>query len=132
MYLQSTPYSITDSTSILTITANPPAYKMTVIEITSEEQFEEILRANQRVAVDFMATWCGPCRLISPVFKQLSEQFKDIVFVSVDVDKVAPVAQKYGVRAMPTFIMFKDGNKCDDMMGANKVGLEDKITGLAA
>ncbi|KAM4067340.1 thioredoxin domain-containing protein [Hirsutella rhossiliensis] len=105
---------------------------MAVIEITSAEQFEEIIRANPKVAVDFMATWCGPCRLISPVFKQLSEQYKDIVFLSVDVDKVAPVAQKYSVRAMPTFIMFKDGEKFDDIMGANKVGLEDKIRGFAA
>jgi len=105
---------------------------MAVIEITSAEQFEEILGKNPKVAVDFMATWCGPCRLISPVFKQLSEQFKDIVFVSVDVDKVPAVAQKYSVRAMPTFMMFKDGEKCDDIMGANKVGLEDKIKVFAA
>ncbi|KAK3182127.1 thioredoxin trx1 [Lecanicillium sp. MT-2017a] len=103
-----------------------------VIEITSAEQFEEILRRNGKVVADFTATWCGPCRLIYPVFKQLSEQFKDIVFVSVDVDKVAPVAQKHAVRAMPTFIMFKDGSQVDDMMGANKAGLEDKIKLLAA
>lgn len=100
---------------------------MAVIEITSAENFEEILTQNEKVAVDFMAAWCGPCRLISPVFKKLSEEYGDIIFVSVDVDKVAAVAQKYSVRAMPTFIMFKDGEKSDDMMGANKVGLEDKV-----
>jgi thioredoxin 1 len=105
---------------------------MTVIEISSSEQFDEILRKNEKVTVDFMAGWNGPCRLISPVFEELSEKFKDIVFLSVDVDKVAPVAQKYSVRAMPTFLMFKDGEKCDDMMGVNKAALEDKVQSLAA
>ncbi|GAA5086936.1 thioredoxin domain-containing protein [Nocardia iowensis] len=100
---------------------------MDVIEITSPEQFEEIFRTNDKVATHFTATWRGPSRLISPVF----EQYQNIVFVSVDVDKVAPVAQKYGCRTTPTFMMFKNGNKSDDLMGPNKAGLEDKVKMLA-
>ncbi|MFH8405302.1 thioredoxin domain-containing protein [Streptomyces sp. NPDC018019] len=105
---------------------------MAVIEVTSAEQFEEVLRTNAKVAVEFTATWCGPGRLIGPVFKQLSEQYRNIVFLSVDVDKVAPVAQQYSIRAMPTFLFFKDGDRSDDITGANKVGLEDKAKMWAA
>ncbi|MEW2529890.1 thioredoxin domain-containing protein [Streptomyces sp. NPDC047071] len=105
---------------------------MAIIEVTSAEQFEALLRENAKVSVMFTAAWCGPSRVISPTFRHLSEQHTDIVFVSVDVDKVAPAAQKYNIRAMPTFVFFKDGEKNDDLMGANKVGLEDKVKTLAA
>ncbi|KAB8209306.1 thioredoxin [Aspergillus parasiticus] len=103
-----------------------------VIEITSPEQFEEVLRKNDRVATDFTATWCSPCHLIGPSFRHLSEDYKNIVFISVDVDKVAPVAQKYSIRTMPTFMFFRDGEKIDDLLGANKEGLEAKVESLAS
>jgi thioredoxin-like negative regulator of GroEL len=67
-----------------------------------------------------------------PAFKQLSEQYSDIAFVSVDVDKVAPVAREYNIRAMPTVIFFKNGDKADDLMGANTVSLKDKVTAMTA
>ncbi|MEU1073506.1 MULTISPECIES: thioredoxin domain-containing protein [unclassified Streptomyces] len=105
---------------------------MAVLEVTSAEQFEEMLRANEKVAVMFTATWCGPGRLISPAFKQLSEQYKDIMFVSVDADKVAPAAQKHSIRSMPTFIYFKNGEKSGDLLGADKTALEDKVKMWAA
>ena len=53
------------------------------------------------------------------------------MFLSVNVDKVAPVTQKYGIRAMPIFMLFEDGKKSDDLLGANKVGLEAKVKALA-
>ncbi|KAJ1963372.1 hypothetical protein GGI12_002091 [Dipsacomyces acuminosporus] len=103
-----------------------------IIEITSEQQFDELIAKNAKVVVDFKATWCGPCKLIAPVFKALSEQFTDIVFASVDVDDVSSVAQKCSIRAMPTFILFKDGTKFKDLTGANKVGLESLVKDLAS
>ncbi|PHH79330.1 hypothetical protein CDD80_5093 [Ophiocordyceps camponoti-rufipedis] len=105
---------------------------MSVIEVKTPQEFDELLSKNSRVAVDFYAEWCGPCKIISPIFKKLSEQYKDIIFLSVDVDNLESVAQKYGIRAMPTFIMFKDGQKSDDLTGANKTGLEEKVQALAA
>ncbi|KAJ1952510.1 hypothetical protein EC988_003519 [Linderina pennispora] len=105
---------------------------MAVITITSLQQFEELIANNPKVAVDFTATWCGPCRLIGPVFHKLAETVEGVVFATVDVDDVSEVAQKNGIRAMPTFIFFKDGVKSDDLTGANKVGLETKVKALAA
>ncbi|RDA92764.1 hypothetical protein CP533_1432 [Ophiocordyceps camponoti-saundersi (nom. inval.)] len=105
---------------------------MTVTDVKTAQEFEELLKKHPKVAVDFYAEWCGPCKFISPIFNQLSEQHSDIVFLSVDVDNVESVAQKYGIRAMPTFIMFKDGEKSADLTGANKTGLEEKIQALAA
>ncbi|MFH8295430.1 thioredoxin family protein [Streptomyces sp. NPDC018059] len=60
---------------------------MAVIGMTSTEQFEKLLRENAKVVVMFMTTWNGPCKVFSPEFKRLSEQYADIVFASVDVDK---------------------------------------------
>ncbi|RCI12321.1 hypothetical protein L249_0061 [Ophiocordyceps polyrhachis-furcata BCC 54312] len=105
---------------------------MAVIEVKTAEEFKDLLKKHPKVAVDFYAEWCGPCKIISPVFKQLSEQHSDITFLSVDVDKLEAVAQEYGIRAMPTFIMFKDGEKSNELTGANKSGLEEKIQALAA
>ncbi|GHH54751.1 thioredoxin family protein [Streptomyces candidus] len=104
---------------------------MAVIEVTSAEQFEELLRKNAKVAVMFTAAWSGRSRAVSPAFEELSEQPTDIVFASVDVDGVAPVAQKYGIRTIPTFILFKDGDKSDDVAGANIPALADKLKMLA-
>ncbi|MBO7939260.1 thioredoxin family protein [Streptomyces antibioticus] len=105
---------------------------MALIEVTSTEQFEELLRRSEKAAVEFTAAWSGPGQLIHPVFERLSEQYHDIGFVSVDVDRVAPVAQAYGIRAMPTFIFFKHGEKSDDLMGTSKAGLEGKVKTLAS
>jgi len=82
--------------------------------------------------VDFTATWCGPCRIISPVFVELSKKFSEIVFLKVDVDELRDVAQEWDVEAMPTFIFIKDGKAIDKTVGANKAELERKVAALAA
>ncbi|ORX71258.1 thioredoxin domain-containing protein, partial [Linderina pennispora] len=82
--------------------------------------------------VDFTATWCGPCRMIGPIFHKLAETTEGVAFASVDVDKNKEVAEKYRIRAMPTFVFIRDGEKVDELAGANKGGLENKIQSLAA
>ncbi|ORE04286.1 thioredoxin-like protein, partial [Rhizopus microsporus var. microsporus] len=81
-------------------------------------EFKELLSKNSKVIVDFTASWCGPCRLVKPVILKLAEQYTEILFLVVDVDERADIASEYGIRAMPTVMFFKDGNKADEMVGA--------------
>ncbi|PIO67767.1 putative thioredoxin [Teladorsagia circumcincta] len=79
------------------------------------------------VVVDFSAEWCGPCKMIAPVFESLSNRFLSMVFLKVDVDKCEETAAQNGVSAMPTFIVFVNGAKVDTLRGANTSGLEAMV-----
>lgn len=94
-------------------------------------KLQEAIDTKRLVVVDFTATWCGPCRIISPVFVELSKKFSEIFFLKVDVDELRDVAQEWDVEAMPTFIFIKDGKAVDKFVGANKAELERKVTALA-
>lgn len=91
---------------------------MGVTVISSKAQFDELIKGEKPVAIDFWATWCGPCRFISPEFEKLSEQYDGIEFYKLDVDDVEDVAQEVGIRAMPTFMVFKNGERVDELIGA--------------
>jgi thioredoxin len=98
-------------------------------EIKSLSQFNK-LKANPLLIIDFYATWCGPCKAISPVFDKLSKQHESsthIIFAQVDVDKAKDVAQECGITAMPTFQFFKEGKKVDEVRGADVQQLTTKI-----
>jgi thioredoxin 1 len=72
-------------------------------------------------------SWCGPCKLIAPLYAELSEEFGDVIFVKVDVDENPELAAKYSVSAMPTFVFIKDGDVVDRLMGANPTRLQELI-----
>lgn len=83
--------------------------------------------------VDFFATWCGPCKAVSPVVGKLSETYANVRFIQVDVDKVPSVAGELGVTAMPTFVLFKNGSPLENrVVGANVKALEEAIKGISA
>lgn len=71
------------------------------------------------LVVDFTASWCGPCRKIAPVFEQCAQEYPNITFVKVDVDKAQGIASKCGIRSMPTFHFYKNGTLVDQLHGAN-------------
>ncbi|GLB43640.1 putative thioredoxin family protein [Lyophyllum shimeji] len=100
---------------------------MGVTPINSFEEFKRIINSGKVVAIDFWATWCGPCRAISPVFEALADQVEAVEFYKVDVDAQPDIAQEVGIRAMPTFMIFKDGQKVKDLVGANPPALENLI-----
>uniref|UniRef100_A0A7R9WDZ5 Thioredoxin domain-containing protein n=1 Tax=Pseudictyota dubia TaxID=2749911 RepID=A0A7R9WDZ5_9STRA len=86
------------------------------------------------VVIDFSATWCGPCKMIAPIFHELSEKdaLKDsVVFLKVDVDENPDTAAKYSVSAMPTFVFIKGGDVVDRLMGANPARLMEMVQELA-
>ncbi|KAH7173941.1 thioredoxin-like protein [Fusarium flagelliforme] len=105
---------------------------MTVHEVKNLAELNDVLEKNTVVIADFWAPWCGPCRFISPVLEKMSEDMKNVYFVKVNVDEAEDISQEYGIRAMPTFIAFKDGQKADEMVGADPSKLTRMIGQFAS
>lgn len=87
-----------------------------VIELNSSN-FDSIT-SQGLVLVDFWAEWCGPCKMMHPIFERMAKKYRHIKFARVNVDQSQDISMKFGVQAIPTFIMFKDGKQVDKMMGA--------------
>ncbi|KAG8719999.1 hypothetical protein FRC08_001435 [Ceratobasidium sp. 394] len=105
---------------------------MGVTPITSLDQFNQLVDGEQPIIVDFWATWCGPCRQISPLFEQHSATTENVGFYKVDVDEQPDIAEKVGIRSMPTFTAFHKGQKIEEMSGAFPAKLENLVKTTAA
>ena len=90
---------------------------------TTDENFEtEVLKADQPTLVDFWAEWCGPCKQVAPILEEISNEMKDqIVIAKLNIDEHPNQPTKYGVRGIPTMLLFKDGE-----LKATKVGATTK------
>ncbi|KAK7394537.1 hypothetical protein VNO78_15066 [Psophocarpus tetragonolobus] len=89
--------------------------------------FNQIKDSSHLVVIDFSATWCGPCRFMEPVIKEMAGMFTNVEFVKIDVDELSDVAQEFKVQAMPTFLFVKKGKEVDRLVGAKKEDLLNKI-----
>jgi len=81
-------------------------------------KFETLIDQDTPVLVDFYADWCGPCQIMAPVLKEVADEMGDKVkIIKIDVDKNQPIAQRFGVRSIPTLILFKNGKILENKAG---------------
>jgi thioredoxin 1 len=90
---------------------------MAVVQITEEQFEEEVLKSDKTVVVDFWATWCGPCKMLSPQLEKYSEENTDVKFVGIDVDSAERLAIKYGISSIPCLIKFQNGEEASRSIG---------------
>lgn len=102
---------------------------MKPMEFTDQNFSNEVLQSDKPVLVDFWAVWCGPCKMIAPFVEELAGEFEGKAKVGkLDVDNNQETAIKYGVRSIPTVLIFKGGNVVDTIIGAvPKVQLKQKL-----
>ena len=80
---------------------------MAIVEL-SKENFEQVVSTNPMVVIDFWAPWCGPCKGFAPVFEGASEQYQDVVFAKVNTDDEQEIAGAFGIRSIPTLMVFRE------------------------
>lgn len=91
---------------------------MSVITITKENFQKEVLESDKPVLLDFWASWCGPCRMVSPVIDQIAEETPTVKVGKVNVDEQRELAAAFNVMSIPTLVVMKDGKVVNQVMGA--------------
>jgi thioredoxin 1 len=92
---------------------------------------KEVLKSDTPVLVDFWAVWCQPCKVIAPVVDSLAEKYKGKLKVAkMDVDQHQLVPQQFGIRSIPTLLLFKGGRVVDTVVGSDKARLEESVRKL--
>ncbi len=102
--------------------------EMGILEMTSERFEEEVLKSEKTVLIDFYADWCGPCKMMAPVVERVASENTDLKVVKVNIDNEEELAIKYMVMSIPTFVVIKNGEEVNRIVGAvDKAELESLI-----
>lgn len=91
---------------------------MSVINVNKTVFDNEVLKSTKPVLLDFYADWCGPCHMMAPVFRELSDERGDVLFGKVNVDECPELARRFGVVSIPTIVLMKDGKVVKQAVGA--------------
>ena len=89
---------------------------MSVIKVTNEN-FNELISRENTTLIDFYADWCGPCRMLGPVIEEIANEKKDLNVAKLNVDTLKDLANQFGVRSIPTMIVFKNGKEIKRLVG---------------
>lgn len=92
-----------------------------------EKKLSAVSKTSRLAILYFTATWCGPCRFISPLYTSLAEKYPKVVFLKVDIDEATDVAACWKVSSVPMFFFIKNGKEVDNLVGADNGALERKI-----
>ena len=90
---------------------------MAVLKL-NKDNFNEALNTDKTVLIDFFATWCGPCKMVSPIVDEIAEEYPEYLIAKVDVDENPELAGEFGVMSIPTLVVIKDGKVINQSAGA--------------
>lgn len=91
---------------------------MEILDVTGENFEEEVLKAENKVLVDFYADWCGPCKMLAPIVEEVASEHDDLKVVRINVDNEESIAMDYQIMSIPTLVLIKDGKEVDRVVGA--------------
>ena len=102
-----------------------------MVKDINAEEYSEIVNSSNPVVIDFHATWCGPCKVLSPILEELDDEIDGVEFVKLDVDQHPQIAGQNQVMGVPTVVILKDGEVKDRFVGVQpKEVIKEKITSL--
>ncbi len=107
---------------------------MAIVYVDETNFEDEVIASDMPIVADFFAEWCNPCRILGPIFENMSEKFEGkIKFVEINIDEAQEIAEKYTVMSIPTLLIFKGGEVVDTLVGLqDEESLEEKLKSLIA
>lgn len=128
-------YDMTENSDIIIFTSDRRRYFMAsdgIIELSDSNFDLEVIKSETPVLVDFWAPWCGPCRALAPIVEEISTDYEGKLKVGkLNVDENQQVTMKFGIRSIPTLIVFKGGQAVDQIIGAVPKGEIERVVGKA-